>query len=1021
MSSLDIAVIGISGRFPGASCVSEFWRNLEAGVESISFFSEEELESEGLPSAMLGDPRYVKARGALHCPDFFDASFFGFTPHDAAITDPQHRLFLECAWEALEDGGHDPEQFAGSIGVYASASLSSNMMNLLANPAVLKTTGAFQILLANDKDFLATRVSYKLGLEGPSMSIQSACSSSLLAIHLACQGLLSGDCDMALAGGTSVTYPGKVGYLHEPGGILSPDGHCRAFDAQAGGTVSGDGVSVVLLKRAADAIADRNSIKALIKASAANNDGSRKLGYAAPRADTQARVISQAYRRAGIDPASIGYIEAHGTGTALGDPIEISALKTAFRDIPSNSASCAIGSVKTNIGHLDAAAGVAGFVKAVLTLQHRAIPPTLHFERLNPAIDLAGTPFFVNRTLNKWESAGPGKPRRAGVSSLGMGGTNVHVVLEETSETEISNVSRRWQLLPISAKTESAADEASTRLATYFQNNAIELPDAAYTLMAGRRSFPWRRAVVASDTDQAIQALESAGRESARAHHVSGGQRPVAFLFPGQGAQHPGMASSLYKSEEAFRIGVDQCAELLRTELEPDLRDILFRPDRADMLHTTMYAQPALFTVSYAVAKLWVSWGVCQNAMLGHSVGEYVAACLAGVFQLEDVLRIIALRARLMAALPPGAMLAVASPESELAPWLSGDISLAAVNGRASCVLSGPIPAITFVAERLKVRGIASRRLRTSHAFHSAMMDPIVPPLRDALSHLCLHPPAIPFVSSVTGCWIDSETACNADYWATHVRRPVRFGDAAQRLAAQECILLEVGPGRTLGLLLRSQVPAHCQVISSLDPAKDDELSIVRAAGDLWLAGGSLDPEGFYAGQNRRRVPLPTYPFERQRYRVEPNSQAVSKQTEPAGVAGASHAGSNGAAGYLHDRPLLDYPYVAPADDIEQRICAVWEDLLGLKPVGTHDRFLDLGGHSLLSLQLVNRLRDEFHVEIAIEDVLAGSTVADLAGRIRSEPLGDSEDVVARLLAGIKSMSKDEVAAELQALRNGRN
>ncbi|HEY0607520.1 MAG TPA: type I polyketide synthase, partial [Herpetosiphonaceae bacterium] len=677
-TGLEIAVVGMAGRFPGARSIEAFWENLCAGVESITFFSEEELLAEGVDAATQALPHYVKARGVLDDVEWFDAPFFDISHREAEVLDPQHRLFLETSWEALEHAGYDPQRYKGAIGVFAGTSLNSYLLyNLYPNAQLMQSMGYIQMLINSDKDFLTTRVSYKLNLEGPSLTVQTACSTSLVAAHLACQSLLNGECDMALAGGITVSVPQRTGYWYQEGSILSPDGHCRAFDASAQGTVFGSGVGLIVLKRLEDALQDGDTIHAVIKGSAINNDGGAKAGYTAPRIDGQAKVIRAAQLMSEVEPETIGYIEAHGTGTPLGDPIEVAALNQVFQGKIAEPGSCAMGTVKSNVGHLDAAAGIAGLIKSILVLKHGQIPPSLHFTSPNPAIDFANSPFFVNTQLRDW--AGP-TPRRAGVSSFGIGGTNAHLILEEPPAIDAGDSGRSWQILTLSAKTQTALDAATQRLAAHLsQHPDLNLADVAYTLQVGRQPFSYRRALVCSDRNDALRTLTADSSDRVLSGQVSYSDRPVAFLFPGQGAQYIDMGRALYDDEPVFREAVDRCCELLKPHLGLDLRTILYptgeaQAEATEQLTQTQITQPALFVIEYALAQLWQSWGVQPAAMIGHSIGEYVAATLAGVFSLEDALLLVATRGRLMQSVPHGSMLSVALPASEIEPLLLPEI-----------------------------------------------------------------------------------------------------------------------------------------------------------------------------------------------------------------------------------------------------------------------------------------------------------------------------------------------------------
>jgi len=876
-----IAVIGMAGRFPGAENVEEFWRNLRDGVESISFFTADEMVKAGIRPARVQQSNYVNARGILKDIELFDAAFFRITPRDAEITDPQQRLFLECAWEALENAGYNSEKYEGSIGVYAGVCQNTYLIvNLMSNREAVEAATGFQIDIKNDKDHLTTSVSYRLNLRGPAVTVQTACSTSLVAIHQACASLFSGECDMALAGGVGIAVPQNVGYVYKEGSILSPDGHCRAFSAEAQGTVGGNGLGIVVLKRLEDALADGDSIRAVIKGSALNNDGSAKVGYTAPSVNGQAQVIAMAQELASVEPETVTYIETHGTGTNLGDPIEVAALTQAFRRGTDKKQFCAIGSVKSNIGHLDAAAGVAGFIKAVLSLEHKQMPPSLHFTEPNPEIDFANSPFYVNAKLADWKAGDT--PRRAGVSSFGIGGTNAHVIVEEAPTRESSGSSRRGHLLTLSAKTSSALETATTNLVRYLREHPdVNLADVAYTLQAGRGEFEHRRFVVCRDSEDAGRALESP--ERVRTSSPERGDKPVTFMFPGQGAQQVNMGKDLYEHEPTFREHVDSCCELLAPRLGLDLRDVLYPPadeneTAAQRLKQTCLTQPALFVTSYALAQLWMEWGIKPQAMIGHSIGEYVAACLSGVISLKDSLTLVAERGRMMQSLPEGAMLAVPLSESEVQRWLDKEISLAAVNAPASCVLSGPTGAIVELERKLAEQGIKSRRLATSHAFHSTMMEPILVPFGERIKSITFAPPQASFISNVTGTWIEPARVASADYWVNHLRRPVRFADGVTELCKDRSrIFLETGFGRTLCGLVKQQLPedwTNPAVLASLKVG-DDISNMLETLGELWLAGARVDWTGVYRHEQRRRIPLPTYPFERKRHWLEPTQDRV--------------------------------------------------------------------------------------------------------------------------------------------------
>jgi acyl transferase domain-containing protein/acyl carrier protein len=908
-----IAIVGMSGRFPGARSLAEFWRNLRDGVESISFFTAEELVAEGIEPAVAEDPAYVRAKGVIEGVEMFDAAFFGFTPREAALMDPQHRLLLECAWEALEDAGCDPARFPGRAAVYVGSGTSSYLFsNLLPNRAELESVGALQALILNDRDFVATRLSYKLNLRGPSVVVQTACSTSLMAVHMACQSLLAGEADLALAGGVSISLPIKEGYLYQDGSISSPDGHCRSFDAGAGGSVAGIGAGLVALKRLADAIEDGDAIHAVILGSAANNDGSAKVGFTAPSIEGQAEVIAEGLLMAGVEPDTIGYVEGHGSATSLGDPIEVSALRQAFERTGHSGRPCALGSVKSNVGHLNTAAGIAGLIKTVLALRHGTIPPSLHFERPNPQADFG--PFQVPTQVLPWPE--DLSPRRAGVSSFGLGGTNVHAVLEEAPKAELSGPSRSWQLLLLSARTPTALAAQADRLADRLEKGEpVNLADVAFTLQAGRKAFNRRRAVVCRDLADAVAALrEGRGASSS----FEGSERPVVFLFPGLGDHYVDMGRELYESEPAFAAEVDRCAEALRPHLGADVREILFSVDprqapgagserRTDLrallrrggeardeasrrLDRTEYAQPILFVVEYALARLLMAWGLRPQAMIGYSLGEYVAACLSGALSLEDALALVAGRAKLIQALPAGAMLAVPLPETEVQPFLDAGLAMAATNGPHFCVVGGPDGALADLERRLTGRGVTCLRLATTHAFHTAMMEPAAVALTELARTVTVGTPKIPYVSNVTGAWITAADLADPGYWARHMVRPVRFAEGlAELLRDADRTMVEVGPGGTLSALVRQHPEAGSGRLTVATMRRQSEEGsdlavLLDALGRLWVEGVSIDPAGLFAGQRRRRVPLPTYPFERQRCWIDPPKGAAREEAPRPGV-----------------------------------------------------------------------------------------------------------------------------------------
>ena len=982
----SIAIIGMAGRFPGAKNVNEFWKNIRDGVESITFFGDEELKNSGVAPALLQDSDYVKAYGALEDVEMFDASFFNFSPKEAAMMDPQHRLFLQCAWEALENAGYDSAKYDGRIGVYAGAGISTYLIrNLASNPKLFNTFSNFDIATTNDKDAIPMRVSYKLNLKGPSINVATTCSTSLVAIHLGCQSLLNDQSDMVLAGGIFVRVPQREGYWYQEGMMFSPDGHSRAFDAQAAGLVPASGAGIVVLKSLKKALADGDCIYATIKGSAVTNDGSAKMSYATSSVDGQAETVIQALSSAGVGAETISYIEAQGTGTKLGDPIEIKALTKAFRaTLPKTDYLCPIGSLKPNIGHTNNAAGVIGLMKVVLAMKHRLLPPTLHFQKPNPKIDFANSPFYVNATLQEWKT--DGIPRRAGISAFGVGGTNAHAILEEAPIQEPSGKSRPWQLLVLSAKTESALETATTQLAKYFQaHQELNFADAAYTLQLGRKDFNHRRILVCHSIDEAANLLEK--REPKRIFTSVSKRRSVVFMFSEQESQYVNMGLELYQIEPTFQKQVDICSEILKPIIGFDLRHLLYpNKEATQQLQQTAINQVAIFVIDYALAQLWMEWGVRPKAMVGHSIGEYVAACLAGVFSLEEALSLVAAQGQMIQQqIPPGAMLATPFTAKELEAYLGKELSLAVTNRPSLSVAAGNIEAIEALQKQLTDEGVECRRLSASHALHSEMMDPIVEQFAERVRKINLKPPQIPYLSNVTGNWITAAEATDPNYWAKHLRHTVRFNECLQQLLLEPTqILLEVGPGRTLGALINQHPDKAPEqfIVSSVRESKDNQSDVaflLTTLGKLWAAGVKINWSGFYALEQRHRVPLPTYPFELHRYWIDPQKQsAVGGTSQLAGNEESEDQEAEDSFSLFSSRPNLS-SYTAPRDKKEQKLAKIWQSFLGVEQVGIHDNFFDLGGCSLIASHLITKVRKTMQAELSVQKFLNAPTIAELA------------------------------------------
>jgi len=1022
-----IAVIGMAGRFPGAKNVEEFWQNLCNGVASSTFFSEAELDPSIDPD-LRNNPNYVKAKGIIEDADKFDAAFFGINPREAEMMDPQQRIFLEVVWEALETAGCDPDRYDGNIGLYAGSSYNTYFNNnICGRREIIDRLGDFQTMLANDKDFLTTRAAYKLNLTGPSVNINTACSTSLVAIAYAFQGLIEGQCDLALAGGVSITAPLNSGYLYQEGAMLSPDGYCRPFDTNAQGTLFNNGAGVVVLKRLEDAIRDGDRVEAIIRGVGLNNDGSGKVSFTAPSVDGQAGAIAMAQDTAGFDPETITFIESHGTATPLGDPIEVAALTQVFRQQTEDKGFCAIGSVKSNVGHLVAAAGVTGLIKTVLALKHKQIPPTLHFQRPNPALDLENSPFYVNAQLISWET--DQLPRRAGVSSFGVGGTNAHVVLEEfaASETQKSpknlaanesthrsgvggrnapdggsgglcppenlgwnesvenpakNLKERGDkekdkdpvLLLLSAKTTTALDAATANLKQYLAKNPeANLADVACNLQTGRKGFKNRRSVVCRDRNDAIQALTSLTPLQVATRPARTKQPEIIFMFPGQGSQYVNMGLNLYEREPLFRETIDRCASILEPHLGFDLRTFLYpqpgdEETAAAALRETRITQPAIFTIEYALAQLWLSWGIQPSGAIGHSIGEFTAACLAGVFSLEDGLMLIASRGRLMQDLPSGSMLSVRCGAERVEPRLTGDLALAAINGPSLCVVSGPDAAVKALQQALEAEEIICKYLHTSHAFHSPMMDPIVEPFIECCRTVEFSLPNFPFLSTVTAQWITPEEATDPRYWANHLRATVKFANGVKALWQEDPtrVLLEVGPRTTTTTLARQQAQdvKKQTAIASLGKSAENEeewMALLGAIGQLWLTGISIDWQQFHGTRQFQRLALPTYPFERKRFWIDP-PLPVDSQPSQTQVFSNPHIGDNPMPATQESRPARLIPILQE----------VIEETSGIEVEGLDSdiTFLEMGLDSLSLTQVGQALQKKFKVNVTFRQLL---------------------------------------------------
>jgi len=980
----DVAVIGMAGRFPGANNIDELWDLLKHGKETVSFFTKEEL-SPYIPDEIKNDPDYVRARGVIDGAGEFDAAFFGINIKHAQLMDPQQRIFLEVVWEALESSGYVPQKYNGSIGVFAGSGNNTYYLNnVISNKELVDRAGSFQVMTLNEKDYVASRTAYELNLKGPAVSVYSACSTSLLAIAQAVESLRKGQCDVALAGGVAITVPIKSGHIYQDGAMLSRDGHCRSFDTDAQGTVFSDGAGAVLLKSLEDAKRDGDTIYAVIKGTGVNNDGGGKGSFTAPSAEGQAGAISMAIEDAGISASSITYVEAHGTATPLGDPIEIEGLNIAFGK-QDQKQYCAIGSIKSNMGHLTAAAGVAGFIKIVLALHHKQIPPSINFNKPNPNIDFANSPFFVNTELRNWDAK---EKRRAGVSSFGVGGTNLHVVLEEfENNKKETSASRPVQLINWSAKTTSSREAFAKKLAGYIQTKPdLNLADVAYTLRTSRQDFNARRFVIASDKSELIEKLNAVSISPTESLQLKESLDEVVFIFPGQGSQYVNMGIDLYKNESVFKDALDECANILQQTLKEDIRKIIYpekiNAEAEEKINNTYYTQPAMFVIEYAVAKLWMSWGIQPSAFVGHSIGEFVAAHLAGVFSLEDGLRLIATRGRMMSELPRGSMLAVRADYEKIKSLLSEDLSLAVVNSPGSSVIAGPIKSTDDFSKRLAEANISNKLLATSHAFHSSMMDSIVAPFEEVVKAVKLNLPRIPIVSTVTGKWMTDADATNPNYWASHLRSTVRFADAVATLLEDERrLVLETGPKNVTASLVRQQAKKTTVAISTLESidGQSEYYSVLKAVGQLWLNGIAIDWNAFYAREQRLKLRLPTYAFDRTLLWVDPVVTLQSHSTIPVITNGV--ANNNFATQQTIN--IVPQNTFMRKETLIEKIKEVLENASGIEmeSVTPDMNFIEMGFDSLLLTQVALNLKKEFKLPITFRQLNEEySTLDSLAG-----------------------------------------
>jgi amino acid adenylation domain-containing protein len=977
--SRDIAVIGMAGCFPGADNIDEYWDLIINGKVAISSFTREELKNKGVPEELLDNPNYVYANYIIGRADMFDSAFFEISPREADFMDPQHRLFLEICYEALENSGYAPRTAPMNVGVFAGAGINTYLIkSLLRHPDALRSIGEFQTMISNDKDYLPTRVSYKLNLTGPSLNIQSACSTSMVATHVACQSLYNRECDMALSGGVCIQLPRGNGYMHKKGGILSPLGYCRPFDEKADGTVVGEGAGAIILKRLDDAIRDKDNIYAVIKSTAINNDGSLKVGYMAPSLDGQAKVIRQAQDQAGISPDTISFIETHGTGTKLGDPIEISALKKVFSRAVGMTSYCALGAVKANIGHLDAASGIAGLIKTVLVLKNKKLPPLANFQSYNRDLEIENSPFYINTELKDWQ---PGKsPRRAAVSSFGIGGTNAHCIIEEWQPVKSSDSrEKRYHLMPVSAMTQDSLDKQNDKYLSFFESTDRDVSDIAFTMQQGRESFKFRQLFVTDDLKEKSRLITKKGTQLF--------EKPrTVFMFTGQGSQYHSMSKGLYDNFPTFKKHIDHAGEVLKKKCEIDLLELLFSSESKLNINETNYAQPALVAVQYATAKLLEEFGIKPDVLIGHSIGELTAACISGVFSFEDILVLSARRGKIMHEQPRGSMLSVNMPEEKLRSILAPGVEISLINAPDFCVVSGTDQVISDFKEKIAKSepGIQTVILKTSHAFHSELMDPAVAPFKSMVEYTLRNDIQIPFISNTTGVLIKNEEARSAAYWSGHIRKTVNFAKGVKTLLENQTIFLEVGPGSTLtSLLSQFRSETKFKAVPTIRGAKqeaDDLIHFMNAISQFWILGGEIKWSALYK-EPRSRVSVPTYAFNRKRHWVDTKTlfsfdydqdhDGRGEETFKADLIEETVPTTLDRSGFAEE-------YSEAVSDIQKILVRIWEDYLGIKGIGIIDDFFSLGGHSLLASQVINRVNEYLKIDLPVESLFRTPTIEKL-------------------------------------------
>lgn len=992
----------MSGRFAKAKNVNEYWANLLEGKECVTFFSDDELIKAGITKDKLAAENYVKAKPYLEDIDKFDADFFKINSREASLMDPQHRIFLECAYEALEDSGYMSDKFHGDIGLFAGCDTNTYLLNnvITNNPDIIEED-PLEVKM-NDKDYLCTRVAYKLNLTGPAVMVQSACSTSFAAIHMASESILSGECDMALAGAISLTLPAKKGYFYKPGGVVSKNGHCKAFDKDADGTVYGDGVGVLVLKRLSDAIEDNDNIYAIIKGSVINNDGADRSGFTAPGLKGQSKVITDTLEACGVDPKTISYVETHGTGTSLGDAIEIQGLTEAYQKYTKEKQFCAIGSNKPNIGHISTASGMASIIKVALALKNEVIPKTINYQQANEKIDFKNSPFYVNVTSKSWKRSK--NPRRAGISAFGLGGTNAHLILEEAPlAAEEKDEKEEYLMFNLSAKTSNALKDYEERLAQYIKKEP-DLSSAAYTLQNYRKAYKYRSVVIGKNREEIEQALKE---RKANYESDLSQDRQVVFMFPGVGEEYEGMLKELYDKQPLFKKHFLKCAHIIKEKFDFDIVNELlaskenntnsntnmmrniFHSDntRIENFRKIQYIYVLNFSIEYAIAKFLIEIGIKPHKMIGYSIGEYVAACLAGVFTLEDTIYLLYIRGKLIEELPTGSMLSVMLPVEKLQPIIGDSLSISAIDSSKITVVGGEVDEITALQKKLLSEGIASKQIKTSHAFHSKMMIPALDKYRDILAKVSKKPPKVKFISNITGKYITDEEAVSSEYWCNHMLKTVQFAKGIKTILAdnEEDIFVEAGIGNTLStFVLQDSVNLVKKVVAVTktyyEKVSDIE-KVYRAIARLWVLGVEVDWQKFFGDKKHKKISVPTYPFEKKSYWIEGNIKKLSSMilNNYVDIDNKNEAKANRMELNREDIKSL---YKSPVTPTQDKVLEIFKDTLGYDNLGVEDNFFEIGGNSLLAINVNFQVVKKFNVEIPLELFYNEPTVTFIADYI---------------------------------------